>query len=38
LNGKLLSSEHLETGTLIEAMVKPDLAAELQPYLEGTQD
>ena len=38
LNGKLLSSEHLETGTLIEAMVKPDLAAELQPYLEGAQD
>jgi GTP-binding protein HflX len=38
LNGKLLSSDHLETGTLIEAMVKPDLAAELQPYLEGAQD
>ncbi len=38
LNGKLLTSEHLETGTLIEAMVKPDLAAELQPYLEGAQD
>ncbi len=38
LHGKLLSSEHLETGTLIEAMVKPDLAAELQPYLEGSQN
>jgi GTP-binding protein HflX len=35
LNGKLLSSEHLETGTLIEALVKPDLAAELKPYLES---
>jgi len=35
LNGKLLTSEHLETGTLIEALVKPDLAAELKPYLES---
>ncbi len=38
LHGKLLSSEHLETGTMIEAMVKPDLAAELQPYLEGSKN
>jgi GTP-binding protein HflX len=35
INGKLLSSEHLETGTLIVALVKPDLAAELKPYLES---
>ena len=35
LNGKLLTSEHLETGTLIEALVKPDLAAELKPYLQS---
>jgi GTP-binding protein HflX len=35
LNGKLLHSEHLETGTLIDAMVKPELAAELEPFLEG---
>jgi GTP-binding protein HflX len=35
LNGKLLSSEHVETGTIIEALVKPELAAELQPYLKG---
>ena len=36
LNGKLLSSEHLETGTLVEALVKPELAAELNPYLQGS--
>jgi GTP-binding protein HflX len=35
LNGKLLSSEHVEAGTIIEALVKPELAAELQPYLQG---
>jgi GTP-binding protein HflX len=35
LNGKLLTSEHLEIGTLIEALVKPDLAAELKPYLQS---
>jgi GTP-binding protein HflX len=36
LHGKLLSSEHLESGTIVEAMVKPELAAELQPYLQGS--
>ncbi|MFM2024637.1 MAG: hypothetical protein RLZZ56_650 [Actinomycetota bacterium] len=35
LHGKLLSSEHLEHGTLIEALVKPDLASELNPFLQG---
>ncbi len=34
-NGKLLSSEHVEAGTIVEALVKPELAAELKPYLQG---
>lgn len=36
LHGKLLSSEHLEEGTLVEALVKPELAAELKPFLKGS--
>ncbi|MFM5951345.1 MAG: HflX GTPase family protein, partial [Micrococcales bacterium] len=34
-NGKLIFSEHGEVGTVIEALVKPELAAELKPYLQG---
>lgn len=34
-NGKLLTSEHVETGTIVEALVKPELAAELKPYLKS---
>ncbi|MEY4276531.1 MAG: hypothetical protein RIS26_994 [Actinomycetota bacterium] len=34
LNGKMLSIDYVEAGTRIEAMVKPELAAELEPYLE----
>ena len=34
LNGKMLSIEYVEAGTKIEAMVKPELASELQSYLE----
>jgi GTP-binding protein HflX len=36
LNGKMLNIEYVEAGTKIEAMVKPELAAELEPYLERT--
>ena len=32
LNGKVLSIEHQENGSLVEAMVKPDLASELEKY------
>ena len=35
-NGKLISSEHGETGTIVEALVKPELAAELKPYLQSS--
>lgn len=34
LNGKVLVLDYRENGTFIEAFVKPDLAAELEPYLE----
>ena len=34
-NGKLITSEHVEAGTIVEALVKPELAAELRPYLQG---
>ncbi len=34
LNGKVLELDYLENGTYIEAYVKPDLAAELEPFLE----
>ena len=36
LHGKLLSSEHVAAGTIIEALVKPDLASELAPYLKSS--
>jgi len=35
-NGKLIESSHVESGTIIEALVKPELAAELMPYLQGS--
>jgi GTP-binding protein HflX len=35
-NGKLIESSHVESGTIIEALVKPELAAELKPYLQGS--
>ena len=31
--GEVLSEEHLDTGTRLEARVKPGLAAELEHYL-----
>ncbi|MEY4397955.1 MAG: hypothetical protein RLZ53_531 [Actinomycetota bacterium] len=34
LNGKVLELDYRENGTYIEAYVKPDLAAELEPFLE----
>ena len=34
LNGKVLALDYRENGTYIEAFVKPDLAAELEPFLE----
>ena len=34
LNGKVLVLDYREGGTYLEAFVKPDLAAELEPYLE----
>lgn len=36
LNGRVLNLDYREDGTYLEAYVKPDLAAELQPYLERT--
>jgi GTP-binding protein HflX len=36
LNGKVLVLDYRENGTYLEAFVKPDLAAELEPYLERT--
>ena len=36
LHGRVISSEHVEAGTIIEALVKPDLAAEFKPYLQGS--
>jgi GTP-binding protein HflX len=36
LNGKVLELDYRENGTFIEAFVKPDLAAELEPFLERT--
>lgn len=35
LNGRILKLEYVEAGTFVEAMVKPDLAAEVEPYLIG---
>lgn len=32
LNGRILKLDYLETGTRVEAMVKPDLAAELEAF------
>ena len=34
LNGRILALVYRESGTYLEAFVKPDLAAELEPYLE----
>jgi GTP-binding protein HflX len=34
LNGKVMALDYRENGTYIEAFVKPDLAAELEPFLE----
>jgi GTP-binding protein HflX len=32
LNSRILKLEHLEEGTKLESMVRPDLAAELRPF------
>jgi GTP-binding protein HflX len=32
LNSRIISLEYVETGTKLEAMVRPDLAAELRPF------